>query len=106
LTELIAVLANWGMLVSYNALSSMPDKDLLSEMRAHVGKSPAVRCFSFHSYDHDPEGRRRLMRAVIGLLADGAIRPAIGARFNLGEVRQAHVLIDAGTALGRIVMHP
>jgi NADPH2:quinone reductase len=46
------------------------------------------------------------MRAVIGLLADGAIRPAIGARFNLGEVRQAHVLIDAGTALGRIVMHP
>jgi NADPH2:quinone reductase len=105
-TELLAVLANWGMLVSYNALSSMPDKDLLSEMRAHVGKSPAVRCFSFHSYDHDPEGRRRLMRAVIGLLADGAIRPAIGARFKLGEVRRAHALIEAGTALGKIVMHP
>jgi NADPH2:quinone reductase len=106
LTEFLAVLANWGTLVSYNALSAMPDKDLLSEMRAHVGNSPAVRCFSFHSYDHDPEGRRRLMRAVIELLAKGAIRPAIGARFNLGEVRRAHALVEAGTALGKIVMHP
>jgi NADPH:quinone reductase len=106
LTGLLAALANWGTLVSYNALSAMPDKDLLSEMRAHVGKSPAVRCFSFHSYDHDPEGRRRLMRAVIALLAKGAIRPAIGARFNLGDVRLAHALIDAGTALGKIVMRP
>lgn len=105
-TELLAALANWGTLVSYNALSGMPDKDLLSEMRAHVGKSPAVRCFSFHSYDHDREGRRRLMRAVIGLLAKGAIRPAIAARFNLGDVRRAHALIEAGTALGKIVMHP
>jgi NADPH2:quinone reductase len=105
-TELLAVLANRGTLVSYNALSRMPDKDLLSEMRAHVGKSPAVRCFSIHSYDHDPEGRRRLMRAVIELLAKGAIRPAIGACFSLGEVRQAHALIEAGTALGKIVMHP
>ncbi len=105
-TELLAALANWGTLVSYNALSSMPDKELLSEMRAHVGKSPAVRCFSFHSYDHDPEGRRRLMRAVIELLAKGAIRPAIGACFSLGEVRQAHTLIEAGTALGKIVMRP
>jgi len=105
-TELLAALANWGTLVSYNALSALPDKDLLSEMRVHVGKSPAVRCFSFHSYDHDPEGRRRLMRAVIELLAKGAIRPAVGARFNLGEVRLAHALLEAGTALGKIVMHP
>ena len=106
LAELLAVLANWGTLVSYNALSPMPGKDLLSEMRAHVGKSPAVRCFSFHSYDHDPEGRRRLMRAVIGLLAEGAIHPAIGARLGLDDVRRAHALIEAGTALGKIVMHP
>ncbi len=102
----LAALANWGTLVSYNALSPLPDKDLLAEMRAHVGRSPAVRCFSFHSYDHDREGRRRLMGAVIDLLGKGAIRPAIGARFPLAEVRQAHVLIGAGTALGKIVMRP
>jgi NADPH2:quinone reductase len=84
----------------------LPEKNLLSEMRAHVDRNPAVRCFSFHSYDHDREGRRRLMRAVIELLAKGAIRPAVGARFSLSEVRQAHALLDTGGVLGKIVMHP
>jgi NADPH2:quinone reductase len=105
-TGYLAALANWGTLVSYNAFGGLPERDLFAEMRAHVGKSPAVRCFSFHSYDHDREGRRRLMGAVIGHLANGAIRPAIGARFSLAEVRQAHALIDAGAVLGKIVMHP
>jgi NADPH2:quinone reductase len=105
-TAHLSALANWGTLVSYNAFTGLPEKDLFAEMRAHVGKSPAVRCFSFHSYDHDREGRRRLMGAVIDQLGQGAIRPAIGARFSLSEVRQAHTLLDAGTALGKIVMHP
>jgi NADPH:quinone reductase len=105
-TGLLAALANWGTLVSYDAFTPLPEKDLLSEMRAHVGKSPAVRCFSFHSYDHDVEGRRQLMRSVIDLLAKGAIRPAIGGRFHLANVRRAHELLEAGTALGKVVMHP
>jgi NADPH:quinone reductase len=105
-TGYLPALANWGTLVSYNAFTGLPEKDLFAEMRAHVGRSPAVRCFSFHSYDHDREGRRRLMGAVIDLLATGAIRPAIGARFPLSEVRRAHELIEAGTVLGKIVMHP
>jgi NADPH:quinone reductase len=104
-TEHLAALANWGTLVSYNAFTGLPDRDLFAEMRAHVGKSPAVRCFSFHSYDNDRAGRRRLMQVVIRLLAEGAIRPAIGARFSLVQVRRAHELIDAGTVLGKIVMH-
>ena len=105
-TDYLAALADWGTLVSYNALSPLPEKDVLAEMRAHVGKSPAVRCFSFHSYDHDREGRRRLMSAVIDLLGKGAIRPAIGARFGLADVRQAHAAIESGTVLGKIVMRP
>lgn len=105
-TEHLSALANWGTLVSYNIFTALPQKDLLSEMRAHVDRCPAVRCFSFHSYDHDAVGRRRLMRTVIELLAKGAIRPAIGARFSLSEVRRAHALLDARTVPGKIVMHP
>lgn len=105
-TGYLAALADWGTLVSYNAFGPMPDKDLLIELRANVGKSPAVRCFSFHTYDGDRDGRRRVMGAVIEQLANGRIRPAIGARFALADVRQAHSLLDAGTALGKIVMHP
>jgi NADPH2:quinone reductase len=105
-TDYLAALADWGTLVSYNGLAGPPEKELLGEMRVHMAKSPAVRCFSFHSYDHDREGRRRLMTAVIRALAEGAIRPAIGARFALAEVRRAHELIESGTVLGKIVMHP
>ncbi len=105
-TDHLSALATWGTLVSYNAFTPLPKKDLLSEMRTHVDKNPAVRCFSFHSYDHDANGRRLLMRTVIELLAKGAIRPAVGARFSLSEVRQAHALLDKGSVLGKIVMHP
>ena len=105
-TELLSALATWGTLVSYNVFTPLPEKDLLSELRAHVDRNPAVRCFSFHSYDHDPAGRRGLMRTVIDLLGKGAIRPAIGARFGLSEVRQAHTLLDTRTVLGKIVMVP
>jgi NADPH2:quinone reductase len=106
-TDYLAALADWGTLVSYNGLSGPPQEDLLAAMRGvHMGKSPAVRCFSFHVYDHDREGRRRLMTAVIQALAEGAIRPAIGARFALAEVRRAHELIESGTVLGKIVMRP
>jgi NADPH2:quinone reductase len=105
-TDHLSALANWGTLVSYNAFTGLPEKDLFVEMRAHVGKSPAVRCFSFRTYDNDRAGRRRLMGAVIDLFVKGAIKPAIGARFALSEVRQAHAALDAGTVLGKIVMRP
>jgi NADPH:quinone reductase len=49
-------------------------------------------------------GVATLMAAVIRQLAEGAIRPAIGARFALAEVRRAHELIESGTVLGKIVM--
>lgn len=105
-TDHLAALASWGTLVSYNAFTGLPEKDLFREMRAHVAKSPAVRCFSFHSYDHDAEGRRRLMATVIGHLDNRAISPAIGARFALSDVQRAHELLEAGSALGKIVMQP
>ena len=56
-------------------------------MRKHLDVCPAIRCFSFHIYDHDREGRREIMRSMIGHLAEGAIKPAIFARFKLSEVR-------------------
>jgi NADPH2:quinone reductase len=73
-------------------------------MRKHLDVCPAIRCFSFHIYDHDRDGRRMIMRRMIGHLADGTIKPAISARFKLSEVRKAHELLDSGKALGKIIM--
>jgi len=102
----IAALGKWGTLVSYNAFAGLPQENLVAAMRDHLDICPAVRCFSFHVYDHDREGRRALMREVIGALEVGAIRPAISARLKLAEVRQAHMLLEQGSALGKIVMTP
>jgi NADPH:quinone reductase len=105
-TDYLGALGRWGTLVSYNAFAGLPKENLLGAMRNYLDVCPAVRCFSFHIYDHDREGRRALMRNVIDALDRGAIQPAISARFKLAEVRKAHALLEQGAALGKIVMTP
>jgi NADPH2:quinone reductase len=102
----LGVLGKWGTLVSYNAFAGLPEQNLMAEMRNYLDVCPAVRCFSFHIYDHDREGRRALMRQVISALESGAIRPAISARLKLADVREAHTLLESGAALGKIIMTP
>jgi NADPH:quinone reductase len=100
----LSALGKWGTVVSYNAFDGLPTQNMMEEMRKHLDVCPAIRCFSFHIYDHDREGRRAIMRQMIGHLAEGAIKPAIFARFKLSEVRRAHELLDSGKALGKIIM--
>ncbi len=101
-----ALLAPWGTIVSYGALAGEPGGDLFVALRANVGKSPSLRCFSMHSYDDDAPGRRDILTQMIALLARGEIRPAIARPFALGEMAAAHALLDSGAACGRIVAHP
>ena len=102
----LGALDKWGTIVSYNAFAGLPTENLMGEMRKYLDICPAIRCFSFHIYDGDREGRREIMRKMIGYLADGAIRPSIFKRFKLSEVRNAHELLDSGAAFGKIVMTP
>lgn len=103
-TDLLGALAKWGTLVTYNGFGDLPEKDLVAELRKYMAICPAVRSFSFHIYDHDRDGRRAIMREIIGCLASGAIKPAIAARLKLADVRKAHALLESGAALGKIVM--
>jgi NADPH2:quinone reductase len=105
-TSYLGALGKWGTLVSYNAFAGLPEENLMRAMRDHLEICPAVRCFSFHIYDHDREGRRALMHEVIGALERGAIRPAIHTRLKLADVSKAHGLLESGAALGKIVMTP
>jgi NADPH2:quinone reductase len=102
----LGALDKWGTIVSYNAFAGLPVENLIGEMRRFLDICPAIRCFSFHIYDDDRQGRREIMRKVIGHLAERAIRPSIFHRFKLSEVRAAHELLDSGVALGKIVMTP
>ena len=100
----LGVLGKWGTLLSYNAFAGLPEENLMAAMRNHLDICPAVRCFSFHIYDHDREGRRALMRNVIDALSRNAIKPAISAVLKLEDVGQAHTLLEQGSALGKIIM--
>ena len=71
----LSALDKWGTVVSYNAFDGLPTQNLMEEMRKHLDVCPAIRCFSFHIYDHDREGRRAIMKRMIGHSADGTIRP-------------------------------
>ncbi|QHO71704.1 quinone oxidoreductase [Bradyrhizobium sp. CCBAU 051011] len=102
----LGALDKWGTIVSYNAFAGLPAENAMREMRKYLDICPAIRCFSFHIYDHDREGRREIMRKVISYLAEGAIRPSIFKRFKLSDVRAAHELLDSGAAFGKIVMTP
>ena len=91
------LLAPLGMLVSYNALAGLPNKDLFAELRRHVGRSLAVRCFSIHTLDAMPALRRRLMQSAIDLMAEGRLRPPAPTVLPLSQARRAHELLNGPT---------
>ena len=95
-----------GMIVSYAVLAGMPETDLFAAMRANIEKSPAVRCFTMHTYDHMEEPRREAMARAVELIGGGKVRPAIAARIPMADARRAHELIEARTAMGKIVLKP
>jgi NADPH:quinone reductase len=105
-TRYPSILAEWGWLVSYNAFTPLPEKDLLSALRENVDKSPAVRCFSAHVFDSHRDERRRITTNLIDLLAKGLIKPAIGLRLPMSQVRRAHEMLDAGQSNGKIILIP
>jgi NADPH2:quinone reductase len=105
-TDNLKALATFGLIVSFNALGGMPEKDLFREMRAHLPKSPAVRCFTMHSFDHDPETRLRIGARVIELFAAGRVHPPVFRRLRLTEARLAHELLDARAVLGKLILKP
>jgi NADPH2:quinone reductase len=101
----VKMLAPLGMIVSYAVLGGAPEDDLFKAMRGNIEASPAVRCFTMHTYDHLPERRRQAMAAAVELLA-GGVKPAIAATFPLAEARRAHDLVESRTAIGKIVLKP
>jgi len=106
LTACLHALAPFGMLVSYNIVLGLPPRETLREMRALLGRSLALRTFSMHTYDAQPQRRRALMEEAITLMASGRIRLPAATLLPLSEVRQAHERLDRGDMLGKLALVP
>ena len=98
------MLAPWGTIVSYGDLGGTPETGLFQHIRVNGMKAAAVRSFSMHLYDHDPEARRRVMDHVLELFAAGEIHPPIGARLPMERAAEAQTIVENGSALGRIIL--
>jgi NADPH2:quinone reductase len=106
LTDCLHSLAPLGTVVSYNAVAGLPPEDVFVTLRALLGRSLAVRCFSMHTLDADRVLRRQLMDESLQLLAAGHVRVPEPTVLTLSEVQQAHRILDAGATMGKIVLTP
>ena len=86
-TDTLDMLMPLGMIISFNALSGMPDEELFSAMRKRAAKSLAVRCFSWHCYDDNLQKRKEIIEAVVEQFAQGGLNPPLYKRLALTDAR-------------------
>jgi NADPH:quinone reductase len=101
----LALLAPCGVLVIYGGLGGRAPLDLEQTLRAR-GRSPAIRHFTIHAWDHLVEERRAGMRAIIAMLAAGKLRPRIHAVLPLADAARAHETLESGAVLGKLLLRP
>lgn len=106
LTDCLRSLATLGTAVSYNAVAGPPTEDVFATLRALLGRSLALRCFSMHSFDADRVLRRRLMDQSLALMAQGHVRAPQTTAMALDQVREVHRVLDAGGTMGKMVLTP
>ncbi len=101
-----ALLAPFGIVVSYGQLAGKPKEDVYAELWARSAGSPGLRVFSMHVYDQWREPRQASMRWVIDRLERREIRPRIHACMPLAEARRAHELFESGAVMGKLLLKP
>lgn len=103
----LQMLVNGGLLVSYNALLGPAEGDAFAALRSLATKGLGI-VVNMHTFNGDAmrDARRRLLDTPMQWLARGKVRPAIGARLELDDIRCAHALLDAGGPAGKLVLEP
>jgi NADPH2:quinone reductase len=108
LTQQAAMLAPFGLLVSYGKLDAPLEGELLAALDREPGylASPAIRFFTMHTFDDKPEYRAESMKYLIEKLAAGNIKPLIHARLPLKDARRAHEMLEAREVIGKVLLKP
>jgi NADPH:quinone reductase len=100
------MLAPLGLIVSYAALEGRPDRDLFTDRRAHIARSPAIRVIATHVFGKTPKVLHEACASVIDLLAERQISPAIQARLPLAQAGEAHRMLESRESMGKILLKP
>ena len=100
------LLAPAGTLVLYGLSGGLPTDDVFAAQCKRGNHSPAVRMFSIHSYDENPEDTSKDLSMLIDMIAEERIKPVIFSKLSLGEAVLAHKQLEEGKVLGKIVLQP
>ena len=108
LNQQVAMLAPFGLAVSYGKLDTPLEASLLAALDRGPGylASPALRFFTMHTFDDRPEYRAESMRYLIERLAAGDIKPLIHAKLPLKDARRAHEMLEARQVIGKVLLKP
>lgn len=100
------LLADFGTVVIYNWLEGEPKENFYKPLIDHATKCIGLRIYSSHLYDTDPARMQNLQQQVFGLLLSGKVNmdEYFYGDFTLDDARQAHEILDAQTAYGKIVL--
>ncbi len=102
----LELLAIHGTLVLYGMIEGLPQDDVFAAQTRRWARCPAVRVFSIHSFDHEPEAAGRDMVELMDLVANGTIAPAIYAEMPLEDMVEAHRHLDDGRIMGKLLLQP
>jgi NADPH2:quinone reductase len=108
LPRYLAMLAPFGMLVSYGRLEGGMPPETTAALEQGTGylNSAALRVFTMHTLDDKPALRAQSMQDLVGKLAAQRIRPLIHARLPLKDARRAHEMIEAREIIGKVLLKP
>ena len=102
----LGLLAPVGMLVLYGIIDGWPPEAVFRAQCERMGRSPAVRMFSIHAYDDQPDVTGQDMALLMEMINGGRIKPAVFAEFPLGMAAEAHALLDDGASMGKVLLQP
>jgi NADPH2:quinone reductase len=100
------LLAIHGTLVLYGMIEGLPQDNVFAAQTQRWARCPAVRAFSIHSFDHEPEATARDLEFLMGLISVGTINPAIYAEMPLEDAAEAHRHLDEGRVRGKLLLQP
>lgn len=96
-----------GLVILYGRVGGRPESaSVFDRMHQLLGRSPALRLFSMHTFDDDPAARHACTAELLKLLTTGAIRPVIYDRIPLAQAARAHSLLESGNVIGKLVLKP
>lgn len=99
--KLVAVMAQYGILFEYGALSPEPTPLPLFEV---LGKMLTIRGYLLFEFTSDPAKLERAKEYAIAGLASGQLKPIVAKTFPLDQIVEAHRYLESNQQIGKIVV--